>query len=380
MAQQRGLTGYRRPNGAVGTRNYVAILPVDDLSNAAAEGVAALIPGTLALPHAFGRLQFGDDLELTFRTLIGIGSNPNVAAVRRHRCRAELDRAGGRGHRQDRQAGRGDVASRATATSRHRAGARMCQAVPPGRQRARPRAGRALRDHPHDQGRRVRHDHRPRVVPGHGLPQRPLGRRRRHDDLRRDQRADRRRAPARRALRQRRGAGPLPGLLRRLHRHDRSTGANLLGSQPTQGNIAGGLSTIEEKALGNIVKTGTQPVVGALAPAEAPTVRGLHFMDTSSAAAECVTLMAAGGGVRQPLPDRSGQPDRQPDPARRQDLGQPEDGGLDGRAHRRRLLGPAARTGDSVEEAGRAPDRRSSSARSTGDSRRPSCSGTASSP
>ena len=49
------------------------------------------------------------------------------------------------------------------------------------------------------------------------------------------------------------------------------TGANLLGSQPTQGNIAGGLSTIEEKALGNIVKTGTQPIVGALAPAEAPT-------------------------------------------------------------------------------------------------------------
>ena len=81
MAEQRRLTGFRRPNGAVGTRNYVAILPVDDLSNAAAEGVAALVPGTLALPHAFGRLQFGDDLELTFRTLIGIGSNPNIAAV-----------------------------------------------------------------------------------------------------------------------------------------------------------------------------------------------------------------------------------------------------------------------------------------------------------
>ena len=81
MAEQRRLTGYRRPNGAVGTRNYVAILPVDDLSNAAAEGVASLIPGTLALPHAFGRLQFGEDLDLTFRTLIGIGSNPNVAAV-----------------------------------------------------------------------------------------------------------------------------------------------------------------------------------------------------------------------------------------------------------------------------------------------------------
>ena len=41
-------------------------------------------------------------------------------------------------------------------------------------------------------------------------------------------------------------------------------GADLLGSQPTQGNIRGGLSTIEEKAMGNIAKTGTKPVVGAL--------------------------------------------------------------------------------------------------------------------
>lgn len=81
MAEQRGLTGYRRQNGAVGVRNHVVILPVDYLSNAAAEGVAQLIPGSLALPHAFGRLQFGEDLDLTFRTLIGIGSNPNVAAV-----------------------------------------------------------------------------------------------------------------------------------------------------------------------------------------------------------------------------------------------------------------------------------------------------------
>ena len=35
----------------------------------------------MALPHAYGRLQFGEDLDLHFRTLIGVGSNPNVAAV-----------------------------------------------------------------------------------------------------------------------------------------------------------------------------------------------------------------------------------------------------------------------------------------------------------
>src|SRR4030066_284439 len=72
--------GYRRENGRVGVRNHVVILPLDDLSNAAAEAVAHNIKGTLALPHAYGRLQFGEDLELFFRTIIGTGSNPNGAA------------------------------------------------------------------------------------------------------------------------------------------------------------------------------------------------------------------------------------------------------------------------------------------------------------
>src|SRR5438046_5894578 len=73
--------GYRRDNGRVGVRNHVVILPVDDLSNAAAEAVANNIKGTVAIPHPYGRLQFGADLDLHFRTLIGAGSNPNVAAV-----------------------------------------------------------------------------------------------------------------------------------------------------------------------------------------------------------------------------------------------------------------------------------------------------------
>ena len=73
--------GYRRENGRVGVRNHVIILPLDDLSNAAAEAVAASIKGTLAIPHPYGRLQFGPDLDLHFQTLIGTGCNPNVAAV-----------------------------------------------------------------------------------------------------------------------------------------------------------------------------------------------------------------------------------------------------------------------------------------------------------
>src|SRR5688500_176695 len=73
--------GYKRENGRVGVRNHVIILPVDDLSNAAAQAVENNIKGTMALPHPYGRLQFGEDLDLHFRTLIGTGANPNVAAV-----------------------------------------------------------------------------------------------------------------------------------------------------------------------------------------------------------------------------------------------------------------------------------------------------------
>ena len=80
MPGQSSFRGYRRPDGRVGTRNHVIVLPVDDISNRAAEGVAANVTGVLALPHAYGRLQFGADLELLFRTLIGTGRNPNVAS------------------------------------------------------------------------------------------------------------------------------------------------------------------------------------------------------------------------------------------------------------------------------------------------------------
>ena len=72
--------------------------------------------------------------------------------------------------------------------------------------------------------------------------------------------------------------------------------SDLSESQPTKGNIAGGLTTIEEKALGNIQKIGRKCVVdGVLDKAETPTGPGLWFMDSSSAAAEMVTLCAASG-------------------------------------------------------------------------------------
>jgi (2R)-sulfolactate sulfo-lyase subunit beta len=76
----RKIMGYRRENGRVGVRNHVLILPLDDISNGACEAVANNIKGTIAIPHAYGRLQFGEDLELHFKTIIGTGANPNISA------------------------------------------------------------------------------------------------------------------------------------------------------------------------------------------------------------------------------------------------------------------------------------------------------------
>jgi (2R)-sulfolactate sulfo-lyase subunit beta len=84
--------------------------------------------------------------------------------------------------------------------------------------------------------------------------------------------------------------------------------SDLSESQPTKGNIEGGLTTIEEKALGNLEKIGrTSRYIDIIGPAEAPqSGRGLYFMDSSSAAAECVTLMAAGGYVVHTFPTGQG--------------------------------------------------------------------------
>jgi (2R)-sulfolactate sulfo-lyase subunit beta len=84
--------------------------------------------------------------------------------------------------------------------------------------------------------------------------------------------------------------------------------SDLSDSQPTKGNIAGGLTTIEEKALGNLEKIGKKvSFIDVLTPAESPARGpGLYFMDTSSAAAECCTLQAAAGFVIHVFPTGQG--------------------------------------------------------------------------
>lgn len=73
--------GYWRKDGSVGVRNIIAIIPSVFCSAKVAERISAQVPGSVYFRHPVGCSQVGEDLEVTARTLIQIGKNPNYAGV-----------------------------------------------------------------------------------------------------------------------------------------------------------------------------------------------------------------------------------------------------------------------------------------------------------
>ena len=304
----RKFWGYRRENGRVGIRNHVILLPLDDLSNAACQAVANNIKGTLALPHHYGRLQFGEDLDLHFRTLIGAGCNPNVAAVvvigiEPVWTQQIVDGIAKTGKP---VAGfsiekNGDLNTIAAAS---RNAKEFLQQVTDYQRvecdikelwvstkcgesdttsgiASNPTVGNAF-DKLWEAGATTLFGETTEITGGEHL----VAARCINEDVKKK-------------------------FMYFFDRYakvvdDHKTN-DLCDSQPTKGNIEGGLTTIEEKALGNIQKIGRKaPVTGCLDKAESPTGPGLWFMDSSSAAAEMVTLAAASGFVVHFFPTGQG--------------------------------------------------------------------------
>jgi (2R)-sulfolactate sulfo-lyase subunit beta len=289
--------GFKRDNGRVGARNHVIVLPVDDLSNAAAEAVAHNIKGVMAIPHPYGRLQFGADLELHFRTLIGTGSSPNVAAVvvigiEEQWTKRVVDGIAATGKPVSgfgiELHGDHDTIMRASKAAREYlqwaselrreerplkdlwVSTKCGESDTTSGCGANPTVGNAF-DKLYPHGVTLVFGETTELTGGEHL----VAARCRNDEVRKKFQFmfDRYQAL--------------------IERHKTS---DLSDSQPTKGNIAGGLTTIEEKALGNIQKIGRKCVVdGVIDKAEVPTGPGLWFMDSSSAAAEMVTLCAASG-------------------------------------------------------------------------------------
>jgi altronate dehydratase large subunit len=84
-------------------------------------------------------------------------------------------------------------------------------------------------------------------------------------------------------------------IVRSMEERAKSMGVDMRKGQPTPGNIAGGLSSIEEKSLGAIVKSGTRTIQGVLEYAERPNGKGLFAKDTPGREIEVLTAMAIGG-------------------------------------------------------------------------------------
>jgi len=305
---QNTFLGYRRENGRVGVRNHVIILPVDDLSNAACLAVENNVKGTMAIPHPYGRLQFGADLDLHFRTLIGTGSNPNVAAVVVIGIEEQWTKKVVDGIAQTGKPVTGfgielhgdhDTIMRASKAAREY----VQLASEKQRERcelpelwvstkcgesdttsgcgANPTVGDAF-DKLYAAGSTLVFGETTELTGGEQI----VAARCRNDKVRED-------------------------FMRVFDRYQQVINAHktsdLSDSQPTKGNIAGGLTTIEEKALGNIQKIGRKCMIdGVLDKAEMPTGPGLWFMDSSSAAAEMVTLCAAAGFVVHFFPTGQG--------------------------------------------------------------------------
>jgi (2R)-sulfolactate sulfo-lyase subunit beta len=302
--------GWRRENGRVGVRNHVLLLPLDDLSNAACEAVANNIKGTLAIPHAYGRLQFGEDLDVHFRTLIGTGSNPNVAAVVVIGIEDQWTKIVVDGIAKTGKPvvgfgieGHGDIATIAKAGYVAKEFVQWASEL----QREKcPIEDLWISTKCGESDTTTGLSSCPTVGNMYDklIPRGIYGVFGETSEITGAEHLCKERAATKEV-------GERWYKMWKAYQDDvieAHKTNDLSDSQPTKGNIAGGLTTIEEKALGNLEKIGREcKYIDILQPAEAPARGpGLYYMDTSSAAAECVTLMAAGGYVIHTFPTGQG--------------------------------------------------------------------------
>ncbi|RLE57820.1 MAG: altronate dehydratase [Thermoprotei archaeon] len=292
------LRGFVRPDGRVGFRNHVLVLPTVACVSEVAMRVAMKVEGVVAVWNPYGCTQIGRDLEITTRTLIGIGRNPNVFAVLvlglgcetvdTDKVADAIAKTGKPVEVVRVQDVGGILRAEELATSivarfRQEASVQrrvsvdfssLVVAVECGGSdttsgiAANPVVG-YVADRVIDLGGTVIMSEVPEMIGAeHILVKRAVSRE---------------------------VAEKLLQLIREWEELAKSAGADIRGSQPTPGNIAGGITTLEEKSLGAILKGGTRPIVGVLDYAEEPKSRGLWVMNTPGFDIESVTGMVAGG-------------------------------------------------------------------------------------
>lgn len=292
------LSGYSRTNGDMGARNHVAIIPTAGCVNDFIRKIEQNVPGTVPILHHQGCAQLKPDLEQVTQILIGLGINPNVTGVLVVSLGCEsivpqevvdgiassgkpvsllsLQEEGG--YTKALQKGI-DVASKmcVEANTQERKpfsledlvlGIKCGASDTTSGLVANPVIGVVV-DKVIDAGGTVIFGETTEIIGAeHILAKRAV-----------NQRVSKR----------------VYEIVERMEAKAKALGVDMRGSQPTGGNIRGGLTSIEEKSLGAIVKGGSRPLQGVLEYGERPIGKGLYFMDSPGMEIVYLTGPAAGG-------------------------------------------------------------------------------------
>ncbi len=294
----KGWRGYRRADGGLGARNYLAIIPSVYCVNEVAAAIARRVRGSKALLHHQGCGLLAPDLERVTRVLINLGTSANVGAViivslgcesveaealreaiaasGRPVALVRLHQLGGYSATVEAgvEAGRRMMAALRLQRREHGELAELTMGMKCGSSdttsglATNPALGKAS-DLLIAAGGSSLFSETPELMGSEHL-------------------LDRRGAHA--------GVGEeVAAAVRACEREVNRFGVDMRGSQPTAGNIAGGISTIEEKSLGGICKAGSAPLQGVLTVGERPAGKGLWFIDGSGRELEALTALAAAG-------------------------------------------------------------------------------------
>ena len=292
--------GYPRPDGRVGIRNHVLLLSGTLYANPTCERVAQIVQNVIPIVHPLGRCQIAPDLAQTFKTLVGHGTNPNAGAVvvvdhfKEQGCTADeiAHQVAQSGKPVEVVNIRRDGGAIAALAHALRAAVEFNRQITNQQREKTPlskliygfncgtsdvTSGLAhnrcvgwVCDRVIEAGGRALGAETTEMMGGEGLIK------------------DRAKTPE--------VDEKLLGLIERMEKNILACGVDVRGSQPTGDNIAGGLSTIEEKSLGAMQKWGTKPIVGVVEYAEPiGDESGLWLMDSPGHGGESITGIAAAG-------------------------------------------------------------------------------------
>ncbi len=296
--QDNNLMGYRRPDGRIGIRNHVLILPTITCATQAAKQITELVDGTVTFIHQHGCAQVGIDYEQTFRTYVGMGSNPNVYGVvvlglgcETHQARSVAEEIKKTGKPvetvsiQDHGGTLSAIAEGSKIAVKMVQEASMQQRVPfcfdeliIGTEcggsdacsgiSANPAVGEVSDMIIDRGGTAILAETTELIGAEHLLAERAV-----------DDHVSKR----------------VYQVISAMENRAIMMGVDIRTGNPSPGNIKGGLSSLEEKSLGAATKAGTRTLQELINYAETPTKKGLVWMDTPGHDIEQLTGMAAGG-------------------------------------------------------------------------------------